>query len=68
MRTSTDRSGRYAIDSLPGNIVTVLLSPPGRMPLATHVMLTSDLPVRQDFALPDPTQGARRDVGISHRA
>jgi hypothetical protein len=34
MRTSTDRSGRYAVDSLPGNILTVLLSPPGRMPLA----------------------------------
>jgi Carboxypeptidase regulatory-like domain len=53
MRTSTDRSGRYAADGLPGDILTVLLSPPGRMPLATRVMLTSDLPVRQDFVLPD---------------
>jgi Carboxypeptidase regulatory-like domain len=53
MRTSTDPSGRYAIDSLPGDILTILLSPPGRTPLATRVMLTSDLPVRQDFVLPD---------------
>ena len=67
MRASTDRSGRYAVDGLPGGILTVLLSPPGRMPLATRVMLTSDLPVRQDFVLPDPTQGARRDVGILYR-
>jgi Carboxypeptidase regulatory-like domain len=62
MRTSTDRSGRYAVDGLPGDILTVLLSPPGRTPLATRVMLTSDLPLRQDFVLPDATQGARRDV------
>jgi hypothetical protein len=57
MRTSTDLSGRYAVDGLPGNILTVLLSAPGRTPLATRVMLTGDLPVRRDFVLPDPTQG-----------
>jgi hypothetical protein len=67
MRTSTDRSGRYAVDSLPGGILTVLLSPPGRMPLATRVLLTSDLPVRQDFVLPDAPQGAGRDAGILYR-
>jgi len=67
MRTSTDRSGRYAVDSLPGGILTVLLSPPGRMPLATRVLLTSDLPVRQDFVLPDAPQGAGRDTGILYR-
>jgi hypothetical protein len=55
IRTSTDQSGRYAVDGLPWDILTVLLSPPGQMPLATRVMLTSDLPVRQDFVL--PTQG-----------
>ena len=67
MRTSTDRSGRYTVDGLPGDILTVLLSPPGRMPLATRVMLTSDLPVRQDFVLADATQGACRDAGILYR-
>jgi Carboxypeptidase regulatory-like domain len=67
MRTSTDRSGRYTADGLPRDIVTVLLSQPGRMPLATRVMLTSDLPVRQDFVLPDATQGVRRDVGVLYR-
>jgi hypothetical protein len=67
VRTSTDRSGRYAVDSLPGGILTVLLSPPGRMPLATRVLLTSDLPVRQDFVLPDAPQGAGRDTGILYR-
>jgi hypothetical protein len=67
IRTSTDRSGRYAVDSLPGGILTVLLSPPGRMPLATRVLLTSDLPVRQDFVLPDAPQGAGRDTGILYR-
>jgi hypothetical protein len=64
VRTSTDRSGRYAVDSLPGGILTVLLSPPGRMPLATRVLLTSDLLVRWGFVLPDAPQGADRDADI----
>jgi len=67
-RTSTDSSGRYAVDGLPGAILTVLLSAAGRMPLATRVALTSDLPVRQDFVLPDQGQGARRDDGVLDRA
>jgi hypothetical protein len=67
MRTSTDQSGRYAVDSLPGGILTVLLSPPGQMPLATRVLLTSDLPVRQDFVLPDAPQGAGRDAALLYR-
>jgi hypothetical protein len=55
---------RYAVDSLPGGILTVLLSPPGRMALATRVLLTSDLLVRWGFVLPDAPQGADRDAGI----
>jgi Carboxypeptidase regulatory-like domain len=66
-RTSTDRTGRYAIPTLPGGTHTVLLSPPGQTPLATRVTLTTSLPVRQDFALPHPPQGVGRDAGISYQ-
>jgi hypothetical protein len=67
MRTSSDSNGRYAADGLPGDILTVLLSPPGQMPVATRVMLTSEHPVRHDFVLPYPTQDARRDAGVLYR-
>ena len=67
-RTSTDPDGRYAVDNLPGDTLTVLLSPPGQTPLATRVTLTADMPTRQDFVLPHATQGARPDVGIVYQA
>ena len=64
LRTSTDRNGRYAADGLPDGVLTVLLSPVGRMPVATRVVLAGDLPARQDLVLPDPMQGTRRDASI----
>jgi hypothetical protein len=36
LRTSTDRNGRYAADALPDDRITLLVSPPDRMPLATR--------------------------------
>jgi hypothetical protein len=57
LRTSTERHGRYAADGLPEGFLTVLVSSCGRMPVATRVMLTGDLPARQDFVIPDATQG-----------
>lgn len=53
-RTSTDHTGTYALENLPDDTLTILLSPPGKMPIATCVTLTTDLPTRQDFVLPDP--------------
>jgi hypothetical protein len=66
-RTSTDPSGRYVLDTLPGGILTVLLSPPGQIPLATRVLVTTDNPVRQDFVLPNATQGTRGGAGIVYQ-
>jgi carboxypeptidase family protein len=57
LRTTTERHGRYAADGLPEGLLTVLVSPDGRMPVATRVMLADDLPARQDFVIPDATQG-----------
>jgi hypothetical protein len=57
LRTTTERHGRYAADGLPEGLVTVLVSAAGRMPVATRVTLTGDLPARQDFVIPDPAQG-----------
>jgi hypothetical protein len=58
LRTSTDLYGRYAADGLPRDILTILVSVPGRMPSATRITLASDLPVRHDFVISaDSTQG-----------
>jgi hypothetical protein len=57
LRTTTEYHGRYAADGLPEGLLTVLVSAPGRMPAATRVTLTSDLPARQDFVIADPTHG-----------
>ncbi len=57
LRTTTERHGRYAADGLPEGLLTVLVSAAGRMPIATPVTLTGDLPARQDFVIPDPTHG-----------
>jgi Carboxypeptidase regulatory-like domain len=57
LRTSTDRDGRYAADALPEDVLTVLVSLPDRMPVATRVILTGGLPVRHDLVMPDGTQG-----------
>jgi Carboxypeptidase regulatory-like domain len=57
LRTTTERHGRYAADGLPEGLLTVLVSAVGRMPVATRVTLTGDLPARQDFVIPDSTQG-----------
>jgi Carboxypeptidase regulatory-like domain/Protein of unknown function (DUF3533) len=51
MRTSTDSDGRYALDTLPTDTLTVLLSPPGQSPLATRITLATNAPTRQDFTL-----------------
>lgn len=56
LRTTTERHGRYAADDLPEGLLTVLVSTDGRMPVATRVFLVGDLPVRQDFVIPDATQ------------
>jgi hypothetical protein len=53
LRTTTERHGRYAADGLPEGYLTVLVSPAGRTPVATRVMLAGDLPARQDFVVPD---------------
>jgi carboxypeptidase family protein len=58
LRTTTDYHGRYAADDLPEGLLTVLVSPVGRRtPIATRVMLADALPARQDFVVPDSTQG-----------
>jgi len=54
--TTTERHGRYAASGLPEGLLTVLVSAVGRMPTASRVTLTGDLPTRQDFVIPDPTQ------------
>ena len=64
LRTSSDGNGRYAADGLPDGVLTVLLSPVGRMPVAARVALRGDLPARQDFVLPDLMQGTRRGANI----
>ena len=57
LRTSTERHGRYAADSLPEGLLTVLAAPAGRMPVANQVTLSRDLPTRQDFVIPGSTDG-----------
>ena len=57
LRTTTEYHGRYAADGLPEGLIIVLVSAPGRMPAATRVTLTSDLPARQDFVIADPAHG-----------
>ena len=57
LRTSTERHGRYAADSLPEGLLTVLAAPADRMPVANQVTLSRDLPTRQDFVIPGSTDG-----------
>lgn len=58
LRTSTDRNGAYAADALPDDGITLLVSAPGRVPVATRVMLAGDLPVRRDVVIPDLVQSS----------
>jgi hypothetical protein len=64
LRTTTERHGRYAADGLPEGLLTVLVSLAGRIPVATRVMLAGDLPARQDFVIPDTTQGIASWPGL----
>ena len=57
VRTSTDPAGRYAVDGLPAGPLTVLLSVPGRMPIATRIVLAGEQPVKRDFVLAHPAEG-----------
>jgi len=57
LRTTTEHQGRFAADGLPEGPLTVLVSAAGRMPVTTRVVLTGDLPLRQDFVIPDPAPG-----------
>jgi Carboxypeptidase regulatory-like domain/Protein of unknown function (DUF3533) len=66
-RTSTDPNGHYALDTLPTDTLTVLLSPPGHSPLATRITLTANTPTRQDFTLPHTTPDARNGVGVVYQ-
>lgn len=51
------RTSRSRDDGLPDGLVTLLLSPCDRAPVATRVMLADDLPVSHDFVIPDRGQG-----------
>jgi hypothetical protein len=67
LHTRTDQNGEYAAAGLHDGFVVVVAGAPGRQPAATRLLLSTAMPVNQDFILTSRQQTVPGSMS-SHRA